>query len=204
MRRTARTCRGSARPPGSTGPISGFRIVRLMWSAIIISAPRLKVRRTPPAALVRIRVSTPRAANDPHRQDRESRPDAPRTDGSGRSAPGPASAERARHQLARVAYDGRTREAGNLGVRDPHRSPSRSARRPETRSEDDRGSRFQMPEPRSHRAAAPPPRRHRAHSRMPAIVADRKLASVPASMARKPRRARSSFRSGASAPMPPS
>src|SRR6185295_12577219 len=39
--------------------------------------------------------------------------------------------------------------------------------------------------------------------RIPANVADRKFASVPAIMARKPRRARSCLRSGASAPMPP-
>ena len=54
---------------------------------------------------------------------------------------------------------------------------------------------------RSPRAGGPP---CGGHSRIPAIVADRKLASVPASMARKPSRARSRFRSGASAPMPPS
>src|SRR5207248_6340725 len=42
-----------------------------------------------------------------------------------------------------------------------------------------------------------------AHSRIPASVADRKLASVPAIMARKPSRARSCLRSGTRAPMPP-
>src|ERR1051325_1297594 len=40
-------------------------------------------------------------------------------------------------------------------------------------------------------------------SRIPASVAERKLASVPAIMARKPSRARSCLRSGARAPMPP-
>ena len=39
--------------------MSGFRSVRLMWSAIIINAPRANVRRTPPAALVRMSVRTP-------------------------------------------------------------------------------------------------------------------------------------------------
>src|SRR6186713_303160 len=42
-----------------------------------------------------------------------------------------------------------------------------------------------------------------AHSSIPAMVAVRKLAKVPASIARSPRRARSWRRSGASAPMPP-
>ena len=52
--------------------------------------------------------------------------------------------------------------------------------------------------------AEPPQRRaRRRHSSIPAIVAERKFASVPASMARKPSRARSPLRSGASAPMPP-
>ena len=41
------------------------------------------------------------------------------------------------------------------------------------------------------------------HSRMAAMQADAKLASVPASMARKPSLARSWRRSGTSAPMPP-
>ena len=42
-----------------------------------------------------------------------------------------------------------------------------------------------------------------AYSSIPAIVAVRKLANVPASIARRPSRARSWRRSGASAPMPP-
>ena len=42
-----------------------------------------------------------------------------------------------------------------------------------------------------------------AHSRKPAIVAVMKLASVPANIARRPSRARSWRRPGASAPMPP-
>src|SRR5207249_7871427 len=41
------------------------------------------------------------------------------------------------------------------------------------------------------------------HNRIPASVADRKFASVPAIMARNPSRARSCFRSGTSAPIPP-
>ena len=41
------------------------------------------------------------------------------------------------------------------------------------------------------------------HNRIPAIQAERKFARVPASIARKPSRARSAFRLGASAPIPP-
>src|SRR2546422_7531891 len=41
------------------------------------------------------------------------------------------------------------------------------------------------------------------HNRIPANVADRKFATVPAIMARNPSRARSCLRSGTSAPMPP-
>ena len=46
--------------------------------------------------------------------------------------------------------------------------------------------------------------RWRGHSKIPAIQAERKLARVPASRARKPSRARSCRRSGARAPIPPS
>src|SRR5207247_2069043 len=42
-----------------------------------------------------------------------------------------------------------------------------------------------------------------AHNNIPAIAADMKFASVPASTARRPNRARSERRFGASAPMPP-
>ena len=41
------------------------------------------------------------------------------------------------------------------------------------------------------------------YSNIPAMVAVRKFASVPASIARRPRRARSPRREGASEPMPP-
>src|SRR5215831_4010634 len=54
-----------------------------------------------------------------------------------------------------------------------------------------------------HRSRATDHRPPATHSRIPARVAERKFASVPASMARKPRRARSCLRSGASAPIPP-
>lgn len=42
------------------------------------------------------------------------------------------------------------------------------------------------------------------HNKIPAIVADKKFARVPASIARIPSRARSRFRSGTRAPIPPS
>jgi hypothetical protein len=42
--------------------MSEFLKVRFTWSAIIISAPRAKVRLTPPAALVRISVPIPSSA----------------------------------------------------------------------------------------------------------------------------------------------
>ena len=49
--------------PGSDWPINGLRHIRLMWSAISINVPPGKVRRTPPAALVTIRIWTPSSAN---------------------------------------------------------------------------------------------------------------------------------------------
>src|SRR2546426_69437 len=58
-----------------------------------------------------------------------------------------------------------------------------------------------LPGPPSPPPLAPPPRP--CHSSIPASVADRKLASVPASMARRPSRARSCLRLGARAPIPP-
>src|SRR5256884_239736 len=51
--------------------------------------------------------------------------------------------------------------------------------------------------------APPGPRPRGVNTGFPAGVADRRLASVPAIMARKPRRARSCLRSGTSAPIPP-
>ncbi len=124
----------------------------------------------------------------PHRQDRERRPDAPRTCGSGRSAPDlafpPACPPPARPRGLRRSEPGK---AGNVGVRDPHRigEPLGEAARDPIRGR----SRLPVSDARAALAtAARVVHFHHTgirHSRIPAMVADRKFASVPASMARK-------------------
>ena len=119
---------GKRSSPGRTGPISGFRKVRLMWSAIIMSAPRLKVRRMPPAALVRMSVSDPERREDPDRQDDGLAPcpsyrwNRPLCTSTGRAA------ERAGHQLALVARRPSSRGIRRSRCREPV-AASRDARR---------------------------------------------------------------------------
>ena len=81
--------------------------------------------------------------------------------------------------------------------------------KPESRAEDDRDAGFKLAQALLHCICrccyAPRPSAFALphYSRIPASVAERKFASVPAIIARNPRRARSCFRSGARAPMPP-
>src|SRR5436190_8830639 len=114
--------------------------------------------------------------------------------------------ERAGHQLSLVARDARLREAGNGAVEDANRVGDCVREKPQARAQDDRDARFERAQTFAYRrdgrtrpSLVPLPHQ----SRMPASVAERKLASVPAIMARKPSRARACLRSGASAPMPP-
>ena len=100
-------------------------------------------------------------------------------------------------QLAFVACDPRLREAGDGAVWNTDRIGDFVGEKTQPRAEDDRDSGFQLAEAFGDRLGG----LH--HKRMPASVAERKFASVPAIIARNPRRARSCLRSGASAPMPP-
>src|SRR5207248_288141 len=118
--------------------------------------------------------------------------------------------ERAGDELALVPRRPGLRETGDLAVRHAHRVGHGVRDRTEARSEHDRNTGPELAEPPGHRARClldhtlPPslvPLLR--HNRIPASVADRKFASVPAIMARNPSRARSCFRSGTSAPMPP-
>src|SRR6185503_1454717 len=104
-----------------------------------------------------------------------------------------------RHELAFVARYARLGEAGDVLIEDAQRIGNLVGEETEARAEDDRDSGL----PGSELLADGVQRRADTHNRMPARVAERKLASVPAIMARRPSRARSCLRSGASAPMPP-
>src|SRR6267143_2254248 len=109
--------------------------------------------------------------------------------------------ERAADELAFVARSAGLGEARDLLVGDAHRVADRISHGGEARAEHDRRARFELAQ-----ALRDGVRRGAdrvAHSSIPASVADRKFASVPAIMARNPSRARSCFRSGTSAPMPP-
>ena len=88
------------------------------------------------------------------------------------------------------------REAGTLRSGEPERQP----RRPAPGTGSDTAPRVPSELPRF--PAFPLPRC--IHNNIPAIVADKKFANVPASIARIPSWARSRFRSGTSAPIPPS
>src|SRR5882762_2160394 len=117
--------------------------------------------------------------------------------------------ERPAHQLALVARGAGLGEARDFLIWDAHGVAHRIGHAGQARAEHDRGARLELSESArdgSRRlqecAAFRSPIRF-AHSSMPASVAERKFASVPAIMARNPSRARSCLRSGASAPMPP-
>ena len=107
-----------------------------------------------------------------------------------------------------VPDDGGLREPGDLGVGDPLGVLEPAGQAPEPAAQDDgdlgNGAHPLADGPRGRLDSRGRLGAGDGHRRMPAIVAERKLASVPAIMARKPSRARSRFRSGASAPMPPS
>src|SRR5438445_2814730 len=117
--------------------------------------------------------------------------------------------EGAGDELALVARRGGLGKARNGGLRNADGGLNRIGHRSQTRSEDDCDARLERADPArddvGSRADGTAPRSLLpvGHSRIPANVADRKFASVPAIIARKPSRARSCLRSGASAPMPP-
>src|SRR2546426_970637 len=109
--------------------------------------------------------------------------------------------ERPADELALVARGAGLGEARDLLVWDPHGVPNRIGHAGEAGAEHDRGARLELAEALRDdvRRRADPV----AHNRIPASVADRKFASVPAIIARNPSLARSCLRSGTSAPMPP-
>src|SRR5258708_29260810 len=108
------------------------------------------------------------------------------------------------HQLTLVTGDPRLRKTGNGRVGNVNRVGDLAGEKAESRSEHDRHAGFELAQSLRHRGGGRGDCARRfGHSRMPASVADKKLASVPAIMARNPSRARSCLRSGASAPMPP-
>src|SRR5882672_12795006 len=116
--------------------------------------------------------------------------------------------ERSRHQLAFVPHDTRLGKPRDVGVRDAHGVLHFLAEESQARSQHDRHAGPALSEPASHRVGGGADlcftRGGRlGHNSMPASVAERKLASVPAIIARKPSLARSCLRLGASAPMPP-
>src|SRR3989454_12392602 len=109
--------------------------------------------------------------------------------------------ERPADQLALVARGAGLGEAWDLLVWDPHGVAHRIGHASQARAEHDRDAGLELAE-----APRDGVRRRTdrvAHNRMPANVADRKFASVPAIIARNPSGARSCLRSGTSAPMPP-
>ena len=64
---------GNRVSPGSDGPNSAFRKLRLIWSAMSMTVPEPKLRRIPPAAFVRTRVLDAEPREDPHGQRGERR-----------------------------------------------------------------------------------------------------------------------------------
>src|SRR5690349_12416641 len=109
------------------------------------------------------------------------------------------------NELALVSLDARRRKPGNLGVGHAHRTLDGVGEGSEPRAEHDGDAGPEIAEAARDRGAGGRDvgRRLARHSNSPASVAERKFASVPAIMARKPSRARSCLRSGASALMPP-
>src|SRR5205823_4728066 len=117
------------------------------------------------------------------------------------------------YQLTLVAGDAGLREPGNRRIGNANWIAHLVGDEAESRSEHDRHARFALSKTIPDRlrrrpnltlppSPVPLPRLSR-HKSMPARVADKKLARVPAIMARNPSRARSCLRSGASAPIPP-
>src|SRR6266853_85198 len=116
--------------------------------------------------------------------------------------------ERSRHQLTLVADHAGLREAGNFGVGDAHRVLHFLGEEAQAGSQDDRHAGTALTQTPGHGVRGgtdlrfPGCGRFR-HNNIPANVADKKFASVPAIIARNPSFARSCLRLGASAPMPP-
>ena len=100
-------------------------------------------------------------------------------------------------QLACVADGGRVRPAGNIGVRDIDALAEFVGERAQAAAEhySDRGPHAGVALNETFGFVG--------HSNIPAMQADMKFAMVPAATARRPSRARSLLRVGASAPMPP-
>src|SRR5690349_16364272 len=117
--------------------------------------------------------------------------------------------ERPTHELALVPGRAWLGEPRDLLVRDAHRIAHGVGHAGEPRAEHDGDLRLELAESlrddvgRLSERTSPLSPLSLLHSSIPASVADRKFASVPAIIARNPRRARSCFRSGARAPMPP-
>src|SRR5258705_10021429 len=107
--------------------------------------------------------------------------------------------ERSGHELPLVARYAGLGEAGDVLIEYAQGIADLVGEKPEPGAEDDRDPGL----PGSQLLADGVQRRADTHNSMPARVAERKLASVPAIIARKPRRAKSRLRSGASAPNPP-
>src|SRR5215472_5824240 len=91
----------------------------------------------------------------------------------------------------------RARPAWDLGIGQFHVVGQLFRERSQAAPQDDRYRWLQF------RAASDVPDRLFDHNSIPAMQADMKLAIDPAATARKPNRARSDLRFGASAPMPP-
>src|SRR5437879_13864371 len=110
--------------------------------------------------------------------------------------------ERSCHQLAFVADDTWLGEPRDVGVRNAHGVLHFFAEKSQARSQDDRHARAARAQTLRHRVGGganlrfPHAVLRSAHNSMPASVADRKFASVPAIMARKPSLARSCLRLG--------
>src|SRR6266704_5009912 len=117
--------------------------------------------------------------------------------------------ERSHHQLALVSDHTGLREAGNLRVGDAHSVLHLVGQEAQARSQDDRHAGAARTEAAGHCGGGgadlgfPLPGPCDRHNSIPASVADKKFARVPAIIARKPSFARSCLRFGASAPMPP-
>src|SRR6266700_3277932 len=110
--------------------------------------------------------------------------------------------ERAAHELTLVPGRPGLGEPGDLAVWDAHGTLDRIRDPSQPRAEHDRDARLELPESPRHDVGRLPDRTAPCsllpapHSNIPASVADRKFASVPAIMARNPSRARSCLRSG--------
>src|SRR5207247_1129111 len=114
------------------------------------------------------------------------------------------SLQASRDQLTLVPGDARLRKTGNGRVGNVNGIGDLVGEKAEPRSEHDRHAGFELAKSLHNRGGGRGDCARRfGHSRIPASVADKKFASIPAIMARNPSRARSCLRSGASAPMPP-